>query len=71
MFSVNEGAMDRGIRVVLGAVLIWLGTVSGLVAGTVATVVWVVGAVLVVTGVTGFCGLYKVFGINTCAPRRS
>ena len=70
MFSVNEGAMDRGIRVVLGAVLIWLGTVSGLVAGTMATVIWVVGAVLVVTGVTGFCGLYKVLGINTCAPRQ-
>ncbi|MEJ2540950.1 MAG: DUF2892 domain-containing protein [Gemmatimonadota bacterium] len=69
MFGVNEGNLDRGVRVVLGATLIWLGFASGAVSGAAATGLGIVGIVLVVTGVTGFCGMYKLFGINTC-PRR-
>ena len=70
MFSVNEGALDRSVRVVLGAVLIWLGSVSGMVEGGFATAALVIGIVMVVTGITGFCGLYKLFGWNTCPARK-
>lgn len=69
MFGVNEGNIDRGVRVILGATLAWLGFASGAVAGGLATGLGVAGIVLLVTGVTGFCGMYKLFGINTC-PRR-
>lgn len=64
---VNEGALDRGIRVALGAALVWLGTASGVLAGNVGTASLVVGVILLITGVTGFCGLYKLLGISTCA----
>ena len=66
MFKVNEGALDRAVRLVLGAVVLWLSTLSGMVTGGIATALTVVGAVLVVTGLTGFCGLYKLLGIDTC-----
>lgn len=71
MLAVNEGPLDRGIRVVLGAVLIWLGAMSGIVQGTVGTVTIVVGAIALITGLTGFCGLYKVLGINTCPTKNA
>lgn len=66
MLQVNEGGLDRTIRILLGATLAWLGYASGVVSGSLATVTLVVGIVLMITGVTGFCGLYKVLGINTC-----
>ncbi len=66
MFAVNESPLDRGIRVVLGLVLIWLGFVSGSVTGALATGLGVVGIILLATGITGFCGMYRVFGISTC-----
>ena len=69
MFGVNEGNLDRGVRVILGAALAWLGFASGMVAGGLATGLGIAGVVLIVTGATGFCGMYKLFGINTC-PRR-
>lgn len=69
MFGVNEGSIDRGVRVILGATLAWLGFASGAVAGGLATGLGIVGIVLLVTGVTGFCGMYKLFGVNTCARR--
>ena len=69
MLAVNEGPLDRGFRVALGAVLIWLGAMSGVVEGALGTVTIVVGAIALITGITGFCGLYKVLGINTCPTK--
>ena len=69
MFGVNEGNLDRGVRVILGGTLAWLGFASNAVTGGLATALGIVGVVLLVTGVTGFCAMYKVFGIDTC-PRR-
>jgi len=65
--AVNEGTLDRVIRVLLGASLVWLGWVSGILASPISTMAIVVGAVALVTGISGFCGLYKVLGISTCA----
>jgi hypothetical protein len=62
----NEGTVDRVVRVVLGALLItaWA---FGWLTGTLAVVLGVLGIVLVGTGAVGFCALYRVFGISTCA----
>lgn len=60
----NEGNLDRILRAIIGAVLIvawWLGWMSG----TLALVLGMIGAVLVVTGLFGFCPLYAALGINT------
>lgn len=64
--KANEGSIDRGIRMVLGLVLLGLafavlgiGTIGGVVAA-------IVGAVLVTTGLVGFCPAYAIFGFKTC-----
>jgi predicted tellurium resistance membrane protein TerC len=60
----NESNLDRIVRIVLAIVFLvvaylWL-------VGVWQTVFYVLGLVLLFTGVSGFCGLYKLFGINTC-----
>ena len=62
MFSTtNEGTADRAIRVGLGLLLI-------AVAVTVPTAMWAwIGIVPLVTGIAGFCPLYRVFGFSSCA----
>ncbi len=64
----NEGTIDRGLRVVLGiialvAAFMWLGASSGTILGILAAVV---GAVLLITGVVGFCPAYAIVGLKTC-----
>jgi uncharacterized membrane protein len=61
--KINEGTLDRVIRAVVGAVLLAVGLV--LVKGPIGVVLDVLGAVLLITGIVGFCPLYTLFGINT------
>ena len=56
----NEGMVDRGIRVILGVVLISL-----VFVGPQSPWGWV-GLVPLITGIIGFCPLYKIVGLNTC-----
>jgi len=58
--KVNENTVDRAIRVVLGVVLLGVGVF--VVKGTLGIVLDVIGVVAIVTGITGFCLLYKLFG---------
>lgn len=67
MIKANEGKVDRIVRVVLGAGLIAGGFFT---TGTLAIVLWVVGAILLITGAVGFCGLYALLGINTCSVNK-
>lgn len=60
----NVGAVDRMIRVILGAVLLYLGL--GIYGGsTLGIVITVVAAVALLSGLFGSCLLYSVLGINT------
>lgn len=59
----NEGTLDRALRIIAGLVLIALVFVGPQTAWG-----WV-GLVPLVTGLVGYCPLYRVFGINTCAIR--
>jgi hypothetical protein len=62
---VNEGTLDRTLRVVLGLVLLSLTVVGP------KSMLGLVGVVPLLTGAFGFCPLYRVLGINTCgAPAR-
>jgi hypothetical protein len=56
----NEGMVDRSIRVILGVVLISL-----VFIGPQSPWGWV-GLVPLITGIIGFCPLYKIIGLNTC-----
>lgn len=61
---VNEGSFDRAVRIIVGLVVLSL-TVTGSPWG-------LLGLVPLVTGIVGFCPLYRVAGIRTCpAPRVS
>jgi hypothetical protein len=62
--KTNEGILDRIIRVVLGIVLLVLG--AGHLGGAVLMwVFYILGAILLVTGIVGFCPLYTLLKINT------
>ncbi len=61
----NENGIDRIIRVVIaiaavvGAAAVGFGTAGGWLLLAVA-------AVMLLTAATGFCPLYRVFGLSTC-----
>jgi hypothetical protein len=56
----NEGKIDRAIRIIIGAILIAL-----VFVGPQTPWGWL-GVIPLVTGLVGFCPLYKLLGINTC-----
>ncbi len=58
--KANEGTVDRIFRVVIGLALLSL-----VVVGPQS--LWgLVGLVPLLTGIVGFCPLYKVVGFSTC-----
>jgi hypothetical protein len=62
--KANESTADRIIRIVLGAVLAAL-AITGVATGALTIVAWVLTALLLVTGVVGFCPLYAVLRFST------
>jgi hypothetical protein len=63
VFAQNEGALDRALRIVVG---LGLGiAVFTLLAGAWQIVAAVAAAILLLTGVVGFCPLYALLRINT------
>ena len=67
MFKMNEATWDRAGRVALGVFCIWLGFISGALVGGAAVVASMVGVIMLLTGLVGFCPLYRVFGLSTCS----
>ena len=64
MFKTNESGTDRIIRAVVGlAALVVFYLNQGTALGWVALGVAVVA---LFTAATGWCALYRLFGINTC-----
>lgn len=66
--KANEGGADRAVRVVVGliamiAAFMWLDALDGAILGIV---VGVVGVVMILTGIVGFCPAYKLIGASTC-----
>lgn len=69
MFT-NVGMTDRFLRLLLASGLLYLGLFnyshSALGIG-----LDVAGAVALLTGLIGFCGLYRLLGINTSQSREN
>jgi hypothetical protein len=61
----NEGTLDRTIRIVLG-----LGIISLAFVGPQSPLGYV-GLVPLLTGLVGFCPLYRLLGLSTCAPSKT
>ena len=58
--KINEGAVDRTLRVIVGIVLIAL-----VFVGPKTPWGWI-GLIPLITGLVGICPLYAILGINTC-----
>jgi hypothetical protein len=59
----NVGMADRIIRIILAVVFIILALVYSLW--------WFIPAfIALVTGIVGWCGLYQIFGWNTCCKEK-
>ncbi len=63
----NEGTVDRIVRGVAGVV----GIGVAVALGGAWWILGAVGAVLLVTAVTGFCGLYTLLGVSTCPVKQT
>lgn len=56
----NVGRVDQIVRYVLAVILVVLGIFTNM------WWLYIIAAISVFTAVFKFCGLYRVFGINTC-----
>lgn len=66
--KINEGLIDRIIRVVVGSLSLvaggfWLGWIGQIMA-------LIVGLIMTMTGLVGFCGIYSLLKINTCSKNQ-
>ena len=62
--TINEGTVDRVVRVVAGLVILSLAFIGPKTA-------WgYIGLLPIATGLVGYCPAYSLFGINTCAAKK-
>jgi hypothetical protein len=62
--KVNEGTIDRALRVIVGLVLITLAATE-----TVGPWGWI-GLLPLLTGAVGICPAYSILGMNTCPAKK-
>lgn len=63
--KTNEGAVDRVLRVLVGAGVLSLAFVG-------PQTPWAyLGLIPLLTGIVGFCPLYAVLGINSCPAKKA
>lgn len=63
--KVNEGSIDRMIRVILGLIILSLWFVLQENARYFA----LIGIIPLFTAIAGWCPLYSLFGVSTCKRR--
>lgn len=63
--TVNMGSIDRGVRAVLGVVLILL-----VFMGPQTPWGWI-GIIPLATALVGWCPLYSLLGMNTCGGQKA
>jgi len=65
----NVGGVDQKIRLLLGLLALGIAILGGLPTwGTI--VLGLVGVIALVTGISGYCPLWTLFGINSCSMKR-
>ena len=68
--STNESPIDRVIRVLIAVAAVVVAFVVG-ASSVLGIILFVVAAIMLVTAATGFCPLYRVFGMSTCKVSNS
>jgi len=66
----NMGNTDKIIRLII-AVGIAILYFTGVITGTIGIVLLILAGVFVLTSLVGFCPLYTLFGMNTCARKEA
>ena len=66
--KMNVGKMDRIFRLAIAVVLAIL-AYSNIIPANLALTVYIVAAVIALTGIVRVCLLYKPFGISTCREK--
>lgn len=64
MKYINEAGWDRILRVLAGILLLALGF-GGVVAGTFGLVFKIIGTLLLMTGLVGYCPVYALLKVRT------
>ena len=59
----NVGGIDRGLRIIIGLVILVLGIVFKSWWG-------VIGLIPLLTGLIGWCPIYLPFGLSTCKLKK-
>lgn len=62
-YKQNMGILDRMFRVGIGTILVVLGIM--LIMTTIGIILMILSLPLLISGVTGFCPAYVLFGIST------
>jgi hypothetical protein len=60
----NVGSIDKVIRILMALLVITL-YFTQVISGTVAVILLIVSAILILTSVISFCPIYWPFGIST------
>ena len=63
MRFLNEGQSDRAMRMFAGIVLVVAGWMLAL--NTLGVALFAIGAIVLGTGIVGWCPAYTLFGIST------
>lgn len=63
--TVNEGMLDRALRTILGLVLLSLVFIGP------QTLWGLIGLIPLLTGLVGFCPVYRIFGLRTCPASKA
>ena len=63
MYKLNESKADRIVRLILAIILfLWALLWSN---GSWQVVLYILALVMIITSISGFCGLYKIFGFSS------
>ena len=60
----NVGYRDSTLRVTI-AIIISVSYALGIIYGMMGIAALFIGLVLLITGISGYCPLYKIFGVDT------
>jgi uncharacterized membrane protein len=67
MIPVNEGTLDRIVRLLIGLVMIIVGFVA--LDGSAMLTVGIIGVLVFLTGLSGRCLIYRLINFNTLGVR--
>lgn len=59
----NVGATDRIIRIILGVILFVISLNA--TTGSIQIIITAASVILLLTGISGFCAIYKILNIKT------